>query len=64
MKKLMRSRKDKMIAGVCGGIADYFNMDPTLVRIIYVLVSIFSIAFPGILVYIILWLVIPESEVS
>ncbi len=64
MKKLMRSRKDKMIAGVCGGIAEYFNMDPTLVRIIYVLVSIFSIAFPGILVYIILWLVIPESEVS
>ncbi len=64
MKKLMRSRKDKMIAGVCGGIAEYFNQDPTLVRIIYVLVSIFSIAFPGILVYIILWLVIPESEVS
>lgn len=53
-----------MIAGVCGGIAEYFNMDPTLVRIIYVLVSIFSIAFPGILVYIILWLVIPESEIS
>jgi len=64
MKKLMRSRKNKMIAGVCGGIAEYFNMDPTLVRIIYVLVSIFSIAFPGILVYIILWLVIPESEIS
>lgn len=64
MKKLMRSRKDKMIAGVCGGIAEYFNQDPTLVRIIYVLVSIFSIAFPGILVYIILWLVIPESEIS
>jgi phage shock protein C len=62
MKKLMRSRKDKMIAGVCGGIAEYFNMDPTLVRIIYVLVSIFSIAFPGILVYIILWLVIPETD--
>ena len=64
MKKLMRSRKNKMIAGVCGGIAEYFNMDPTLVRIIYVLVSIFSIAFPGILVYIILWLIIPESEIS
>ncbi|MCK4943508.1 MAG: PspC domain-containing protein [Candidatus Aminicenantes bacterium] len=64
MKKLMRSRKNKMIAGVCGGIAEYFNQDPTLVRIIYVLVSIFSIAFPGILVYIILWLIIPESEIS
>jgi phage shock protein C len=62
MKRLMRSRKDKMIAGVCGGIADYFNLDPTLVRIIYVLVSIFSIAFPGILVYIILWIIIPEAN--
>lgn len=62
MKKLIRSRKERMIAGVCGGLAEYFSMDPTLVRIIYVLVSIFSIAFPGILVYIILWLIIPEAE--
>lgn len=61
-KKLYRSRTDKMIAGVCGGMADYFNLDPSLVRIIYVLVSIFSVAFPGILVYIILWIIIPESE--
>lgn len=61
MKKLMRSRKDRMIAGVCGGMAEYFNLDPTLVRIIYVLVSIFSVAFPGILVYIILWIIIPEA---
>ena len=51
-----------MIAGVCGGMADYFNLDPSLVRIIYVLVSFFSVAFPGILVYIILWIIIPESE--
>lgn len=51
-----------MIAGVCGGIAEYFNLDPTLVRIIYVLVSIFSVAFPGILVYIILWIIVPEAD--
>ena len=51
-----------MIAGVCAGMSDYFNLDPSLVRIIYVLVSIFSVAFPGILVYIILWIIIPESE--
>ena len=51
-----------MIAGVCGGLADYFDLDPSLVRIIYVLVSIFSVAFPGILVYIVLWIIIPESE--
>lgn len=62
MKKLVRSRKNRMIAGVCAGIADYFNLDPTLVRIVYVLVSIFSIAFPGILVYIILWIIIPEAD--
>lgn len=62
MKKLARSRQNKMIAGVCAGIAAYFNLDPTLVRIVYVLVSIFSIAFPGILVYIILWVIIPEAS--
>jgi phage shock protein C len=50
-----------MIAGVCGGIAEYFDVDPTVVRIVYVLVSIFSIAFPGILVYIIMWIIIPEA---
>jgi len=64
MKKLKRSRKERMIAGVCGGLAEYFSTDPTLVRIIYVLVSILSIAFPGILVYIILWLIIPEAEAN
>jgi phage shock protein C len=62
MKKLKRSKKEKMIAGICGGIAEYFEVDPTIVRVIYVLVSIFSIAFPGILVYIILWIIIPEQD--
>ena len=51
-----------MIAGICGGIAEYFEVDPTIVRVVYVLVSIFSIAFPGILVYIILWIIIPEQD--
>ncbi len=49
-----------MIAGVCGGIAEYFEMDPTIVRILYVVASVVSVAFPGILVYIVLWIVIPE----
>ncbi|MCX6152102.1 MAG: PspC domain-containing protein [Ignavibacteriales bacterium] len=61
MKQLRRSH-NKMIAGVCAGIAEYLNLDYSLVRIVYVLVSIFSAAFPGILVYIILWVVIPEKE--
>lgn len=62
MKKLKRSKKERMIAGICGGIAEYFEVDPTIVRVVYVLVSIFSIAFPGILVYIILWIIIPEQD--
>jgi phage shock protein PspC (stress-responsive transcriptional regulator) len=50
-----------MIAGVCGGIAETLGWDPTLVRVLYVVVSVFSAAFPGILVYIILWLLLPET---
>jgi phage shock protein PspC (stress-responsive transcriptional regulator) len=50
-----------MIAGVCCGLAHHFGLDVTLVRVLYVLASILSAAFPGILVYIILWIVIPEE---
>lgn len=60
MKQLKRSRKYRMIAGVCGGIAEYFDMDPTIVRILYVVASVVSVAFPGILVYIVLWVIMPE----
>ena len=55
-------RKDGIIAGVCGGIADSFGWPPTLVRILYVLLSICSAAFPGILVYLVLWIVIPKER--
>ena len=51
-----------MIGGVCGGIAEWLGWDPTLVRISYVVVSILSAAFPGLLVYIILWVVMPRAE--
>ncbi len=61
-RRLRRSRRNRMIAGVVGGLADYFGLDPTLARIIYVLVSIFSAAFPGIIVYIILWVLIPMED--
>jgi phage shock protein PspC (stress-responsive transcriptional regulator) len=61
-RSLRRSRRDRMIAGVVGGLADYFGIDPSLARIIYVLVSIFSAAFPGIVVYIILWILIPQED--
>jgi phage shock protein C len=59
-RRLVRSR-NRQIAGVCGGIAEYFGWDATAVRVGYVLVSVLSAAFPGILVYIILWAVIPSE---
>lgn len=58
---LQRSRKNKMIAGVCGGIAEWLGWDPTLVRVAYVIGSVLSIAFPGTIVYIILWVIMPQS---
>ena len=51
-----------MIAGVCGGIAEWLGWDPTATRILYVLVSILSAAFPGLIVYIALWIVMPEGR--
>ena len=59
-KKLVRS-SNKVLAGVCGGIAEYFDLDITLVRVIYVCLSFFSAAFPGLLLYIILMLLMPEG---
>lgn len=59
---LVRTTDDRMIAGVCGGIARRFGWDSTLVRILYVIISICSVAFPGILVYIILWIVMPKDR--
>lgn len=53
-----------MLAGVCGGIADFFEIDPTLVRVAYVILTFWSVAFPGILLYIILCFVMPKSDVE
>jgi len=60
-RRLVRSR-NKMIAGVCAGIAEHFGWDTTLFRVVFVLVSILSVAFPGILVYLVLWAVMPKPE--
>lgn len=60
-RRITRSKTDRMIAGVCGGIAAYLGVDPTLVRVGYVLLSFLSAAFPGLLLYVILWAVIPEG---
>jgi len=61
MAALKKSR-NKMIAGVCGGLAEWLGWDPTVVRLGYVLVSILSAAFPGLLVYIVLWVVMPAAD--
>jgi phage shock protein C len=59
---LRRSRSDRKIAGVCGGLAKHFDLDPTYVRIGYVLLSILSAAFPGTLIYLLLWWLVPEED--
>ena len=59
-KKLYRSVTDKMLAGVCGGLAEYFSIDPVIVRLIFVLAVIFG-AGSGILAYIILWIIVPQK---
>lgn len=62
MTKHLKRSQNRMIAGVCAGIAEYFDLDVSLVRIGYVLLSVISAAFPGILVYIIAWIIIPEDQ--
>jgi phage shock protein C len=59
---LARTPQDRWLGGVCGGIARWLGWDSTAVRILYVLLSVFSAAFPGAIVYIILWLVMPLEE--
>lgn len=59
-KRLYRSTDNKMIAGVCAGIAEYFGWDPTLVRVGFVLLSMGSVFFPGILAYLVMMVVVPE----
>jgi phage shock protein C len=61
-KKLHRSNKHKIIAGVCGGIADTYDLDPTLVRLIAILLAIFSWFGPMAVGYIIAWVIMPEEE--
>ena len=62
--KLHRSRQHRMIAGVMGGIAEYLGWSPMLTRILFVIISTASAAVPGILVYIILWLVMPNATAA
>ncbi len=61
---VVRSSSDRVIAGVCAGIAEHLGWPVTRVRVAYVILSFLSAAFPGILVYLLLWLVMPEADDS
>jgi phage shock protein C len=58
-KPLMRVRQGALIAGVCGGIAKWLGWDPTIVRVVYVMLTLLSAAFPGVILYILLWILMP-----
>lgn len=60
IKRLYRSKKDKMLAGICAGIGEYYDIDPTLIRLLFVAVTIVTSFIPGIILYLIAWLIIPE----
>jgi phage shock protein PspC (stress-responsive transcriptional regulator) len=57
---LRRSSSNRMVAGVLGGLAEYFKVDPTVVRVVFVLVAIFTAGIPAIIAYFVLWAVMPE----
>jgi len=58
---LHRSRRFRILGGVCGGIAEWLGWSPTMVRLLYILVSVLSAAFPGILAYVLFWILMPEA---
>ena len=61
----MYRSSNRILAGVCGGIAEYLDIDPTVIRVVYAVLSIFSVAFPGLLLYLILLVLIPnEGEIG
>ena len=61
MRRLYRSRRHRIVAGVCGGLAEWLGWRPVVVRILFVLIGALPV-LPGILVYVVLWLVIPEED--
>ena len=62
MDKKLKLSRDKKLAGVCGGVAEYLDMDPTLVRLVYAVLTFCSAAFPGVILYIIAALVMPNDN--
>ena len=60
MKRLYRSKRDRMLGGVCAGLAEHFDVDPSVIRLVWVVVTIFSIG-TGVIVYLLAWIIIPEE---
>ncbi len=63
-RRLRRSSQHKMVAGVCGGLAEYLDVDPTVIRVLYVIVSFVTALVPGLLAYIILMFIMPRSDAA
>jgi phage shock protein C len=63
MKRLYRSRKDRILGGVCGGLGDHIDVDPTIIRVVWAVVTLLTIG-TGLLAYIIAWILIPEEPVE
>jgi phage shock protein PspC (stress-responsive transcriptional regulator) len=61
MKRLYRSKKDRMLGGVCAGLGEHFDIDPTVIRLIWAVITVLSIG-TGVLVYILAWILIPEED--
>ncbi|HEU4909524.1 MAG TPA: PspC domain-containing protein [Propionibacteriaceae bacterium] len=57
-RKLYRSRSQRMLAGVCGGLAEYFNVDATLIRVLFLVLAVFGGS--GLVIYIVMWLIVPD----
>ncbi len=60
-KRLYRSNRDIMLGGICGGLGEYFNIDPTIVRLVFVLLGFVTALFPALLLYFILWVIVPRN---
>jgi phage shock protein C len=61
-RKLYRSRNKRQLAGVCGGLSEYFNIDVTLIRVLFVVFAV--LGGPGLLLYLVLWIVVPEQPLG
>lgn len=60
MKRLYRSRQEKVIAGICGGLGEYFNIDPVIFRLLFVLLLLPG-GFPGFIPYVLMWIIVPKT---